>query len=67
MRRRKERGNDGREVVREKNRGSAPDEITRGRGKFPGNEQELQEENEPREIPKDLKNDRRERRRERHE
>jgi hypothetical protein len=66
MQRRKERGNDGREVTKEKRRGTAPD-IIRGRGELPGNEQETQEENEASEVREDFKNDRRERRRDRHE
>ena len=64
MQRRKERGNDGREV-NQKNRGRAPDEITRGRGELP--EEEIPEGNNANEPVRDSKDDRRERRRDRHE
>jgi hypothetical protein len=67
MQRRKERGNDGQEVTKEKRRGTSPDEITRGRGELPGNEKEMQEETDPNEVRSDFKNDRRQRRRDRHE
>jgi hypothetical protein len=66
MQRRKERGNDGREVRKEKRRDTASDEIARGRGELRG-EQEMQEDIEPSEACIDFKNDRRERRRDRHE
>jgi hypothetical protein len=65
MQRRKERGNDGREV-KEKDREGVSDEITRGRGELPV-EQEIPEENKGSEVGRDAKNDRRERRRDRHE
>jgi hypothetical protein len=65
MQRRKERGNDGREV-KGKRGDSAPGEITRGRGELP-QEDEIQEQNEANEAAGDFKNDRRERRRDRHE
>ena len=64
MQRRKERGNDGRDV-NEKKRGRAPDEITRGRGELP--EEEIPEENKESEKVRDSRDDRRERRRDRHE
>jgi len=66
MQRRKQRGNDGREATREKRQGVASDEIARGRGELP-EEQEMQDETEPSEVRRDFKNDRRERRRDRHE
>lgn len=67
MQRRKGRGNDGQEVAKEKRQGSTPDEIARGRGELPGDEQEIQDDGEPSEVRRDFKNDRRERRRDRHE
>jgi len=66
MQRRKERGNDGREIKQKEQGSAAPDEITRGRGELPVGD-ETQEENQANEVSRDVKNDRRERRRERHE
>jgi hypothetical protein len=65
MQRRKERGIDGREGKR-KRRGSTSDEIIRGRGELP-EEDEIQEQNGASEASGDLKDDRRERPRDRHE
>lgn len=65
MQRRKERGTDGRQG-KVKRRGGAPDEIIRGRGELP-QQDDVQEQNGAGEASGDLKNDRRERPRDRHE
>ena len=66
MQRRKKRGNDGREVTKEKRRGGASDDLARGRGESRG-EQEMPDDIESSDVTIDLKNDRRERPRDRHE